>query len=152
MIIDRLENAARYAALHPGFPAAFEFLKRAKVAELAAGRHEVDGDRLYAMVIRGPGRGRGGAKLEAHRNYIDIQYVASGTDEMGWKLASECQQSEGGYDAGKDNEHFGDEPVIWFAVPAGMFAAFFPEDAHAPMGGEGEQEKIVMKVAVAWEG
>lgn len=150
MIIDQLENAARYAAMHPGFPAAFEFLKQAEVAELAPGRHEVDGDRLYAIVVRAPGRGRSGAKLEAHRKYIDIQYMASGSDQMGWKLARECSKSEGGYDAAKDNECFLDEPVIWFAAPAGVFAVFFPEDAHAPMGGEGEQEKVVMKVALDW--
>jgi len=148
MIIDRLENAARYEPLHPGFAAAFEFIRKNKDAGLSAGRHEVQGERLYAMVIRAPGKGRKGTKLEVHRKYIDIQYVAAGEDEMGWKLASECRQSEGGYSEEKDIEKFSDEPVVWFNLPVGMFAIFFPEDAHAPMAGEGEQRKIVMKVGV----
>ena len=40
MILDYLDNWERYAALHPGFPAAFEFLKRRDLADLsAAGTH-----------------------------------------------------------------------------------------------------------------
>ena len=46
MILDRLDNAQRYEAIHPGFRAAFEFLKRSDSANLPDGRHEIDGDRV----------------------------------------------------------------------------------------------------------
>ena len=110
----------------------------------------MDGARLYAMVIRQPGRGHDGAKVETHRNYIDIQFVAAGVDEMGWMPAAACTQPAGEYNPGKDVALFTDMPPVWFAVPAGSFAIFFPDDAHAPMGGQGEQFKVVMKVAVDW--
>jgi biofilm protein TabA len=37
------------------------------------------------------------------------------------------------------------------ATPPGTFAIFFPEDAHAPMAGEGLIHKVVVKVAVDWK-
>jgi len=38
--------------------------------------------------------------------------------------------------------------VCWCPVPAGSFAVFFPEDAHAPMVSDGEVHKVILKVAV----
>ena len=74
MILDRLENAARYEAMYPGFRVAFEYLrKHHEGGGLEPGRHEVDGVRVYASVGKDEGRGRDGARLEAHRKYIDIQ-------------------------------------------------------------------------------
>ena len=49
MIIDRLECASSYLHTHPGFAAAFDYLRRTSVAELPAGKHPIDGDRLYLV-------------------------------------------------------------------------------------------------------
>ena len=148
MILDHLDNWKRYASLNAGFEKAFEFLQRSDLAELEGGRHDVDGDRLYVVVIRADGRRREGVKLEAHRKYIDIQFCLSGTDEMGWKPVARCTGRQG-FDESKDVEMATDKPETWLTVPSGMFAIFFPEDAHAPQGGTGRLHKIVVKVAVA---
>src|SRR5690242_14357789 len=89
MVLDRLANWRRYAALHPGFESAFNWLLDQRLAGLAAGRHTVDGDRLYTIVGRDPGRGRDGARLEAHRRYIDIQLTLAGEEEIGWSPLAE---------------------------------------------------------------
>jgi len=148
MILDRLEAADRYVCLHAGFAKAFAFLRRADLTKLAPGRHEIDGDRVYAMVIQAPGRGRDAARLEAHRRYIDVQYAAAGIDEIGWKSRSTCRQRHSDYDADKDVEFFADTPEAWLALHPGSFAVFFPEDPHAPMIAEGNLHKVVVKVAV----
>ena len=147
MILDRLECADRYAGLNPYFEKAFDFLRQTRLEELAPGRNEIDGDRVYAMVLRGPGRSRDEARLEAHRKYIDIQVSLSGTDEIGWKGKSLCTEPDGDYDPGGDCELFTDTPDAWVAVGPGSFAVFFPEDAHAPMVADGELHKVVVKVA-----
>ncbi|HEY2895332.1 MAG TPA: YhcH/YjgK/YiaL family protein, partial [Pirellulales bacterium] len=85
MILDELASAARYEKLHAGFHAGFEFLMQANLASLESGRHEIDGDRVFALINRDPGRGRAGARLEAHRKYIDIQFLVSGQEEIGWR-------------------------------------------------------------------
>lgn len=149
MILDRLDNAKRWLALNPHFAKAFEFLRRHNLRELPLERHVIDGDRVYATAMKGPGKPREAAHLEAHRKYIDIQVVISGTDEMGWKNKATCKTPHGAYDPDKDAEFFADTPDAWVAVGPGAFTVFFPEDAHAPMLGHGELHKVVVKVAVA---
>lgn len=146
MIFDHLENAKRYYALHPTFEAAFEFLRRKDLASLPAGRNEVDGDRLYAVVVRRQGKGKDAAQLEMHKQYIDIQFTVSGTDVIGWKTTSSCAKTGLGIDKVKDLEFFTARPDTWITTPPTTFAIFYPEDAHAPLGGEGELQKVVMKV------
>lgn len=148
MIVDRLANAEDYCDMHPLFERAFAFLRRADLAQLPEGRHEIDGDRLFCLISKGPGRSRDEAPLEAHRKYIDIQYIIAGTDDMGWKPTSACRISSVAYDAEKDIEFFKDAPDAWTVVPAGSFAMFFPRDAHAPLVGTGTIHKAVLKIAV----
>lgn len=148
MIIDQLENADRYGDMHPGFAKAFAFLRRSDLAELPAERHEIDGDKLFCMISKGPGRPRSEAKLEAHRKYIDIQYVIAGDEEMGWKLTADCHVMDAPYDGVKDIMFFKDEPDSWNEVPPGSFVIFFPRDAHAPLVGDGQIHKAVLKIAV----
>jgi len=150
MILDTLANAARYAVLHHGFEAALAELRAVDWRNISPGRREIDGDRLFALVARDAGRGHAGAPLEAHRKYIDIQYVVEGADEMGWRSTAECRGIKNEYDAARDIAFFSDEPVTWFQVNAGELTIFYPEDAHAPLAGNERPLKVVMKVAVDW--
>jgi biofilm protein TabA len=147
MILDTIQNAERYYSTHPGFKAAFEWLRKQSAVKLPAGRQEINGDRLYANVVTSPGRGQAAAKFEAHREYIDIQYMAEGFDLMGWRHLDKTMVGKG-FDAVKDCELYEDRPELWIPVPIGHFAIFFPEDAHAPMGGDGPMYKLVAKVRV----
>lgn len=147
IITDSLEHAEDYYHMHPAFEEAFAFLRQNALAELPTGRHEIDGDRLFCMISKGLGRSRAEAQLEAHRKYIDIQYVLAGTDEMGSRPTADCKLPDTGYDAEKDIEFFSDEPESWTKVRAGSFIVFFPEDAHAPLASSGEIHKAVLKIA-----
>ncbi len=146
MILDRLEQAQRYAAINEDFSKAFAFLRQDNLVELEAGRHEISGEDVYAIVVKGPGSGRSKSKMEAHREYVDIQYIASGTDEMGWKNRQLCSDILSDYDAEDDGESFKDEPSTWMTIRTGELVIFFPEDVHAPGAGEGELCRIVVKV------
>ena len=148
MILDTLTRSASYHALHPAFARAFEFLRGASLGSLAAGRHEIDGDRMFVLIDHKQGKGREGARLEAHRRYIDIQLTFEGLEEIGWAPLATCRPPAGGFDAEKDIAFFDDRPSTWLGVPPGLFAIFFPEDAHAPLGGRGLLKKAVVKVAV----
>lgn len=86
-------------------------------------------------------------KLEGHRKYIDIQYVISGDESMGWSPRSDVAPSEN-YDAEKDLEFFEGSPESIVQVPPGSFAVFLPTDAHLPCIGKGPIHKVVVKVAV----
>ena len=151
MILDALTNEERLTKLHPGFAAAFHFLRATGFDQLAEGRREIDGARVYALVVRGQGRGLKGAKLEAHRRYIDIQYSLTGHDVIGWKQISTCRNPAEAYNEAKDIQFFLDAPDSWVTVPQQSFGIFFPEDAHAPMASDGPVHKVVIKVAVDWQ-
>ncbi len=149
MVFDVIENAARYEVLNKGFKAAFDFLRRPDLKELAPGEYELVGRKVYASISKMQGREAAAAKIETHQRYIDIQMVLGGTDTMGWAPAASCQSSDDGYDAERDLQFFNERPQTWLVVEDGSFAVFFPEDAHLPLIGEGMIHKVVVKVAVA---
>jgi biofilm protein TabA len=149
MILDVVTNLPQYFPLSARFARSAEFLARPDLSQLAAGRHEIDGDNIFAMVYRGVGRKRETARLESHRQYMDIQCVLSGLDTMGWITLGQCKIPDGDYIEQRDVRFFLDEPVAWVQVRPGSFAMFMPEDAHMPsISDQPNIDKIVVKVAI----
>ncbi|HUI65326.1 MAG TPA: YhcH/YjgK/YiaL family protein [Bacteroidota bacterium] len=148
MVLDQLDHADLYSALHPRFARAFETLRGSGIGALEPGRHDIDGDRLYLVIAQGEGLTPEKAVLEAHRAYIDIQFVIQGRDMIGWKPARDCSAITQPYDSAKDVELYGDRPVCWSPVGGGTFTVYFPGDAHAPMGGVGQLRRAIVKVKV----
>ena len=148
MILAKLTEADRYAALHPLFARAFEFLRSTDLGALAPGIHTIQGEQLFAIVEDCAGRTRAEAKLECHRRYIDIQLVLEGVDEMGWKPLAECLDPATDHDEARDIRFFNDAPASWIATPSGSFCLFFPDDTHAPLVSAGRIRKVVVKIAV----
>lgn len=114
----------------------------------ATRRVELKGDALYAMHQVYATKGPDQEKFEAHRRYIDIQYVFEGHETI--KIAALRDASPlTDYDAEKDFALFrvGDHSTL--ALHPGMVAIFFPEDVHAPgldFRGMGLIRKTVVKV------
>ncbi len=148
MILDVLENAPQYFALNKSFAKAFDFLNRPELIDLPVGRYEIEDDRIYAIVAVDPGRKKEDAQLETHEKYIDIQLILDGIDTMGWRSKASCKKTSGDYDQEMDLQFFDDEPYSWLAAKSGMFAIFFPDDAHMPLISSGELHKVVVKIAV----
>ena len=148
MILDHIDQADRYVSLHPLFARAFDFLRKADLAKLKPGRNEIDGDLLFVMYDQKTGKGRKGALLESHRKYIDIQLTMSGDEEIGWRRQPTCSNVTEPFKPDNDIQFYGDDPTAWVAVKPKYFAIFWPEDAHAPLAGEGDLQKLIVKIAV----
>ena len=148
MVLDVLAQSARYARLHPAFKRAFAFLQVTDVATLAPGRHEIDGEAIYLSIDHVDGRGREGARLESHREHIDIQLTIAGDEQIGWRPLAACENPDGAFDTSRDVGFYRDRPDTWLAVPPGTFAIFFPDDAHAPLAGSGPLRKAIVKIRV----
>lgn len=148
MILDRIENSTLYLALHPRFKQAFEYLSQIDIHTISVGRHEVDGDAMYALVQEYTTKQKGEGKWEAHRRYIDLQYVVQGTEGMGYANIHHLKQGE--YVPEKDFlPLFGEGSQV--ILKSGCFVLLFPEDAHMPNMAVGEPSsarKIVLKIAV----
>jgi YhcH/YjgK/YiaL family protein len=150
MIIDTIANAARYYSVHPLFAQAFEYIRQANVETKEPGKYEIDGDKLKAIFShkKGMTAGESTAKFECHNKHIDIQLCISGLETMGWKPREKCETPNGGYNDEKDVQFYSDVPDMFFQLTDGQFVIFFPEDVHAPMIGESEIKKLVIKVKI----
>lgn len=150
MIIDTIRNADKYYSVHPLFFKAFDFIKSTDLLSMEEGKFEIDGNNLRAIVSnkKGVTAAESVAKFECHNNHIDIQLCIHGTEQMGWKPREKCIQPNGGYNTEKDVQLYGDEPDTFFQLTDGQFVVFFPEDVHAPMIGDNEIKKLVIKVKI----
>ena len=150
MIIDTLSNSEKYKNVHPIFAKAFEYIKSQNLSNMEDGKFEIDGDNLRAIVSnkKGMTKAESIAKFECHDKHIDIQLCIKGKEQMGWKPRSGCKDQKGEYNPEKDVVFYNDAPDMYFQLTDNQFAIFFPEDVHAPMIGEGEIKKLVIKVKI----
>jgi YhcH/YjgK/YiaL family protein len=147
MIVDRLGNRSVDAHVPPRVRQALEYLRSTKLGAVSLGRHDIDGDRLFALVQEYQTRLPGDCVWEAHRRYVDVQYIISGAERMGHASIADAV-SRVAYDPEKDVALF--EPGTRFVtLTAGMFAIFGPDDVHSPCVAAGEPQavrKVVVKV------
>jgi YhcH/YjgK/YiaL family protein len=148
MIKDKLKYFRRYIKIRPDFYRAFEFLSKQDLASLPEGKYPIDGEKLFVIVSKPAGKGVKKALLEAHRKYIDIQYVIEGNELIGIKKTSECKNPIGSFDVEKDIIFFTDKSDKYIKLKPGDFAVLFPDDAHAPLSGKTAVRKAVVKVMV----
>ncbi len=149
MIIDRLTNLEQYRGLAPKWVRALEFLRDTDVLSLALGRHDLDGDQLFALVQEYRTKPVAECRWEAHRRYCDVQFVARGAESIG-VMNIERMQIEQPYDADRDVAFFAGEGDF-ITLHAGSFAIFAPQDVHMPcVAAVGSEpiRKIVLKAAV----
>ena len=127
MIIDKVENLQKYAALLPGLPAAIEALQA--LPSRTPGHYEFPGG--YFMIQQGETRPFTEAAFEAHRRNIDVQIVLDGGEELAWAAASNLRVVKA-YDADKDVEMLEGAARAEMLITAGMFYIMLPQDAHLP--------------------
>ena len=146
MIIDTLEGAAQYTSLNPHFAKALDFLKRADLKDLEEGKYEIDGDKVYVMIVKQNGRNKSETQLEAHLNYIDIHYTIEGCEVFGWKSRSALEKAGLGYNEDGDCEMFDEAPATWLDIPKNNLVICLPDDPHIPMASEDYIHKAVVKI------
>jgi YhcH/YjgK/YiaL family protein len=149
MILDELSHASIYRSISPRMAQALDFLQKTDFTTLAPGKHPLDGDKVYALVLALETKPKKVAFWEAHRKYIDVQYLFEGVERMG-RADLQALKLDGDYLAEKDLQKLkgsGD----FFTVPAGTFAIFWPNDGHMPDVAVKEPQpvkKVVVKVLV----
>lgn len=141
MVLDRLCEAERYESMHPRFREAFEFLRNA--SEKDCGRYEL-GDGMYVNISEVSTHEEGEVCFEAHRSYIDIQYLFDGHSACVWAHTDDLTTVQA-YDPEKDFELLTGRgsPV---PVNGGEFYILWPQDAHEPHRQDGA--KATYKLAV----
>jgi YhcH/YjgK/YiaL family protein len=147
MILDQINNWQLYN-IGPVWQKAFSFLTTLS-SDIEEGKHEIQGDEIYAMVVGYETKFPEQAVLEAHRNYADIQILLSGREKMLWFPTRQLQSKED-YNPAKDVQYFypsTNHPAQLVLQP-GLFVLYLPDDAHMPELTVGQQPEIVKKVVI----
>lgn len=150
MIVDLLQNANRYTAIHEGIAEAVHYLQTTDMRALAPGKYAIDGDRLLVIVQEYDTLDEANEQMEAHRKYIDVQYLIDGQERVGHALLQHQTMSKP-YSDEEDFMLVADRPSFYSLLSTGMFMVFFPHDLHMPCLHPGTQQhvkKAVVKVAV----
>ena len=149
--INKKEFAVYYFKNRERWDKAFAFLKDNDLKSLDAKRYDIDGDNLFATISDYVTKNEEDAKFEAHRIYIDIQYVITGAEQMSISPMSEKKEVLVPYDASKDIEFLTVTKTNNYEATPDKFFIFFPSDIHRPSVKIGENQpvrKVVIKVRI----
>lgn len=146
MILDTLDHAARYFVLHPRLERAFRALEAFDLEHLEPGRYEIDGQEIFLSLAHADLKPLAEAKLEVHNRYLDVQLVLEGRESFGWSPRAALATPESDFDTERDIQFFADAPQTFYTLSPGQFTILLPEDAHAPLAGEGSVRKAILKV------
>lgn len=150
MILDLLSNAPLYYRLGVKFIKAFEYLAQTDLAALDKGKYEIEGSNIFAIVNEYDTVDTATEQMESHKQYIDIQYMVSGSELIGHDFLKDQQPSKA-YDEAADYQLFAEDPMFFSRLEKGMFAIFFPTDLHMPnikVSTPAPVKKVVVKIAV----
>lgn len=149
MIYDKLDHIETYKGLSEDLCLGLEFMKNA-TPDIDNGVHEIN-PRVKAIVSEYEKKAVNEYGFEAHKKYIDIQYVLQGVEKV-CCLPIDQLQLTASYKEDNDAAFFSakTQPVE-LTIGNGSFAVFFPQDGHMPCLCINEQikvKKVVLNVAV----
>lgn len=130
---------------------ALEYLKANDFNAMETGVYEIQGRQIYAQVMDAETGDISEKRPECHEKYVDVQYLASGRERLGFT------PDTGNYEV---DERIDEKDLIFYksvenegfieAVP-GCYSIFFPADVHRPAVAADEPmkiRKVVVKVSV----
>ena len=152
MIVTTIEDSDRYLGLSTNLDKAFAWLKSGVYASLPEGRHEIDGEKVFALVSKYETKSYEICKFETHNDYIDVQVAIAGCEEIEVTTMADM----GVLVPYKPDVAFWTlrkhRDVHVVSLQPGVILVVYPEDVHkpgiSPAGVSEPMRKVVVKVAV----
>lgn len=135
----------------PAIQKAMAWLQENDLVKIPTGKHEIDGDRLYVMINEYNSEPKAIRRAEAHKKYVDVQYIVSGAEMIGYAPLN-------GYEVLEDK--LAEKDVVFYKNPAnesdillsaGMYGIFFPWDVHRPncaVTQPAPVRKVILKISM----
>lgn len=145
--LDKRQMAEQISANPDAWNRAFDFLKNSDFKALAPGTYPLGEDGTYATVTDYPTKDS--AVFEAHRNFIDIQYVAQGREYIDMAPFGEISVYVQAYDPERDIAFFEKQDFVRRIADSTHYWVLFPSDAHRPslsVASGDSVRKIVVKI------
>ena len=152
MIVTTLQDFGRYRGLSANLDKAFAWLASKAYESLPVGRHEIDGEKVFALVSTYETKSRDACRYETHSAYVDIQMAIAGIEEVEVTTMADMEvlvpykPDVAFWKLGRERN------VHRISLQPGVLIVVFPEDVHKPgISTEGipvSMHKVVVKVAV----
>lgn len=126
----------------------FNFLNHKDLIELEPGRYDLAGDSTYAVVQEYTTKNEDETEFEAHKKYIDLQYLIYGEEKIGVATLSN-NKTLVPYNENEDISFYDITDSDYRHADPEVFFIFFPEDAHRPCvrtNNNIKVKKIVFKI------
>lgn len=159
MILGDIRNLDQEKHLYPSaVRRGLDYIKLHQLEDAPPGKYELESGKMFAIVQEYITQPISGQQYESHYSYIDIQYLVSGTERIGWKRYNDRLKisfnrlSEDDIQFYEDNSSLigvGHGEGSDLIMEPGLFAVFFPTDLHRPCGHvhqESRIRKIVIKI------
>ena len=152
MIYDTIKNLSSYKGISKNLDAAIDYLTKNDISKLADGKYPVVGsDTVIVQVSHYETKAVAETKFEAHKKYMDIQFVLEGREGCYW-IPFEGLKEDEPFNLERDIGfyRYTGRDMTCFPLEPGKFAIFFPHDSHRPAcdfeGKKSKNHKIVVKV------
>ena len=132
MIFSSIHTCDNYAEYPEVIRKVIDYLKSNDFVNMEPGVYEIQGKDIYAQVFDAETGSVEEKRPESHKNYLDVQFLASGEEKLGFTPLK--------YEYEVD-EYFEERDLIFYkkvenegfvhATP-GCFTVFFPCDVHRP--------------------
>lgn len=149
MIFDDISNIATYKGLSPNIALGLDFIKQMK-PDTPVGTYQIN-HRVKAIVSEYETKLENEYGYEAHKKYIDIQYLISGAERIAClpiEKLIETEQYNEEKDAAFYKANINPQEMV---IGDGYFAIFFPQDGHMPqlcVDKPMKVKKVVIKVVI----
>lgn len=110
---------------------ALDVINSVNFEEMELGKHVINDD-LYLLIQKYESKDPDVARYEAHKNYVDIQYVVDGKESI-YIAPVSIMTETAPYNPEKDVVFFENiDQAATAVLTNGGYAILYPEDAHKP--------------------
>ncbi len=128
MIYGALNNLHEYTCLPKAIQDCFAYAKSHDLVNLKPGRYEIDGDNLFVNITESTTTYTDQRFWEAHRAYLDLHLILSGTERIDLNFIENMQQKP--YVAAEDFLPMEGEAKAFLLLEKDDFLLCSPHDAH----------------------
>ena len=147
MLVSSIKKYKKILDFFPQLDIVFDYINKNINSKTSDGKYNITKD-IFAIVQTCQPKPKDEQVLEKHKKYIDLQYVVSGKEKIGWKFFDKSFKVLKKYNAKKDISFYSNIPDTFINLKKGEFAIFFPEDTHAPLCCDKQVKKCIVKIPV----
>ena len=150
-VCDSAKTAEHIAANPARWKAAFDFISSNYKGDLAPGTYPLmPDDEVFAIVSEYVPKEADSCRFEAHRRYIDLQFIAAGREVMGVASPQGLTVVEPYVDDIEFYSPEGVESARYTGADSTVYFTFFPDDPHRPSmkAADADSADMVKKIVV----